>query len=81
MNEIKELKKRMKKIEDRWGLPLVTGQTFVRDSNSPVGVFVTFDSYDDVHICVGYGDTIEEAIDSLEETILDRLLTLCEVAH
>jgi len=44
-------------------------------------VFVTFDPYDDVHICVGYGDTIEEAIDSLEENILIRLLDQCYVSH
>lgn len=81
MKEIKEIKKRMKKIGDRWGLPLISGQTFAPGAGEPIGVFVTFDSYDDVHICVGYGDTIEEAIDHLEENILTRLLDLCNVAH
>ena len=81
MNKIKENKKRMKALEDRWGLPLITGQTFAAGSDRTIGVFVTFDTYDDVHICVGYGDTIEEAIDNLEENILIRLLDQCYVSH
>lgn len=63
-------------FEKRWGSPLISGHTY--SGASPVATFVTFDKDSFSSLC-GYGDTINEAIISLEENIHTQLTALCKV--
>jgi hypothetical protein len=60
--------------EKWWGSPLISGHTYSGDV--PVATFVTFGGDSFSSLC-GYGNTIAEAIISLEETIRSRLSDLC----
>lgn len=60
--------------EKRWGSPLVSGHTDA--GGVPVAVFVTFGGDSFSSLC-GYGNTIAEAIISLDDAIHKQLLDIC----